>query len=78
MLTVKQAAERLGVSVGLIYALCAARRLRHERHGLGRGKILIPEDSLQEYRRRCTIEAGERAKPAPAPKNAKLKYLSLE
>lgn len=59
VLTVKQAAERLGVSPALVYALCARRRLRHERHGLGRGKILIPEEALEEYRRRQTVDAEE-------------------
>ena len=57
-LTVRQAAERLGVSPSLVYALCASKRLAHERHGLGRGKILIPEEALEEYRRRQTVAAG--------------------
>jgi excisionase family DNA binding protein len=59
VLTVKQAAARLGVSPALIYALVAAKKIRHERHGLGRGAIRIPEDALEEYRRRCTVEAEE-------------------
>jgi excisionase family DNA binding protein len=59
MLTVKQAAERLGVSPALIYALVSARKIRHERHGLRRGAIRIPEDALDEYRRRCTVDVGE-------------------
>ncbi len=50
MLTVAQAAERLGVSRALIYSLVAARRLRHERIGLKRGVIRIPDDALDEYR----------------------------
>ena len=58
-LTVKQAAERLGVSPSLVYALCAAGKIRHERHGLGRGRIVIPEAGLDEYRRGC--EATGRA-----------------
>ena len=41
MLTVKQAAEILNVSPGLIYALCAQGKLVHERYGLGRGTIRI-------------------------------------
>ncbi len=56
MLTVKAAAERLGVSPALIYALVAARKIRHERHGLGRGAIRIPEDALVEYRQSVTVE----------------------
>ena len=58
VLSVRQAAERLGVSPSLVYALCASKRLAHERHGLGRGKILIPEGALEEYRRRQTVAAG--------------------
>ena len=50
MLTVAQAAERLGVWRALIYSLVAARKLRHERIGLKRGVIRIPDDALDEYR----------------------------
>ena len=59
MLTVKQAADRLGISPALVYALCSARRIRHERYGLGRGKIVIPGEALDEYRNRCTVPAEE-------------------
>jgi excisionase family DNA binding protein len=58
-LTVRQVAERLGVSPSCVYTLCAAGRIRHERHGLGRGVIRIPEDALEEYRLRCVREAEE-------------------
>lgn len=51
MLTVKQVAERLGISPSLVYGLCSAGKIRHERHGLGRGCIRVPEDALDEYRR---------------------------
>lgn len=73
MLTVKDAAELLGVSQALIYALCSARKLRHQRHGLRRGAIRIPEDALAEYQARCTVDVGETppadddAVPVPAP-----------
>jgi excisionase family DNA binding protein len=72
MLTVKAAAERLGVSPALIYALVAARKIRHERHGLRRGAIRIPEDALDEYRARCTVDVGEapdadQEEPVPVP-----------
>lgn len=63
-MTVKEAATLLGISTALVYALVAARKIRHERHGLGRGAIRIPEDALEEYRRRHTIEAtGEETRP---------------
>ena len=68
LLSVKQTAERLGVSPALVYALCAQKRITHERHGLGRGTIRIPEDALEEYRRASTVEAGAGTLTAPAPK----------
>ncbi len=63
MLSVKQCADRLGVSAALVYALCAARRIRHERHGLGRGTIRVSQEALEEYRRsvsrRCELHTTE-------------------
>lgn len=68
-LTVKQAAERLGVSVPLIYALCAAKKLRHERHGLGRGTIRISVEAIDEYRESVTT--------VPAAPEARRKFKHL-
>ena len=34
------------------------QRIRHERHGMGRGTIRIPEDALDEYRQTVTVEAA--------------------
>lgn len=74
MMTVKQAAETLGVSAGLMYELVAARRIAHERHGLGRGKILIPLVAIEDYRLRQTI--GVQLESVRArPRRAKLKHL---
>lgn len=79
LLSVRAAAERLGVSTALLYALCAARRIRHERHGLGRGRIKIPEEALDEYRLAQTVEArGERPRsisPPPQPQRPRLRHL---
>lgn len=71
MLTVKQAAERLGLSVSLVYALCAAKKLRHERHGLRRGTIRIPEDAIDEYHRSVTV-----APVARAPDGRRFRHLT--
>jgi excisionase family DNA binding protein len=77
-LSVKQAAERLGVSTKLVYALCASRRLRHERHGLGRGRIKIPQDALEEYRRSVTVGVGrEAAASPPAPEKATAAHFEI-
>jgi excisionase family DNA binding protein len=77
VLSVKAAADRLGVSTALIYSLCAARRIRHRRVGLGRGKILIPEDALEEFGEKCTVRTEEAASEPPPPKpRVRLKHLS--
>lgn len=78
LLMVKEVATILGISPALVYGLCAAKKIRHERHGLKRGAIRIPEDALDEYRRRCTIEAEEAASvPPPKPKPVKLRHLEV-
>jgi len=77
LLTVAETAERLGISLAVVYALCSARRIRHERHGLKRGKILIPESALEEYRRLRTVEVeGERRSDA-APPLSNFKHLHV-
>lgn len=68
LLSVSEAAEQLGVSPALIYALCAHKRIRHERHGLGRGRIKIPENALEEYRQRVTVEVEAKGQRPLAPK----------
>jgi excisionase family DNA binding protein len=77
LFSVQQAAAQLGVSPGLVYALCASKRIRHERHGLGRGKIRIPEDAIEEYRRSVTVPARPEATMTPPPARVQLKHLKL-
>lgn len=76
MLTVKAASERLGVSQALIYALIAARKIRHERHGMRRGAIRIPLDALAEYQQRCTVPT-EGEQPSAAPRRTVRPSLEL-
>jgi excisionase family DNA binding protein len=59
-LTVKEAATRLRLSSAAVYALCAGKLLRHSRVGVGRGKILIPPDAIDEYLARGTVRSAER------------------
>lgn len=62
-LTVKEAAPQLRLSVASVYALCAGRKLRHQRVGVGRGKIVIPADAIDEYLAKGTVKSIE-AHPA--------------
>ena len=49
-LTVKQVAERLGVSASQVYALCASGKLPNRRFGNGgRGAIRVSEEQLAEF-----------------------------
>jgi excisionase family DNA binding protein len=75
LLSVKDAASRLGVSAGLIYSLVAGRKLRFVRVGNGRGRIRIPEDAIDEYLSRVTFAPQEPKVPAV---RVKLKHLSLD
>jgi excisionase family DNA binding protein len=76
VLTVRQAAERLGISQSLVYSLIAGRKLRYCRVGNGRGRLRIPEDAIGEYLARCTFETEEERKPSSAS-TPKLKHLRL-
>lgn len=58
-LTVKEAAAELRCSAATVYALCSARRLRHQRVGVGRGKIVIPPDAVAEYLAKGTVRSTE-------------------
>ena len=58
-LSVRQAAERIGISVSLTYALLVRKMIRHERHGLGRGRYVITAEAIEEYRRSRAVGAGE-------------------
>ncbi len=77
LLTVREAAKQLGISTGLVYGLCACKRLRHERYGLGRGVIRIPEDALDEFRESVTIGNPDLDAPAKKATPMKLKHLTL-
>jgi excisionase family DNA binding protein len=61
--TVKEAADELTLSAASVYALVAAKKLRHVRVGMGRGKILVPADAIREYLSKGTVVSAE-AHPA--------------
>ena len=81
-MTIRQVAERIGISLGLVYSLCQLGVIRHTRHGRpgSRGCIRISEEALAEYLAACEREpAGRRQEPPPAPrpKPVKLQHLRL-
>lgn len=63
--TIKQAADRTGMSTSLLYQICAERRLPHFRLGRDgkRGKILIEESDLDAFLLASKVEAGIKAPP---------------
>jgi excisionase family DNA binding protein len=50
---VKEAAIRLEVGVGTVYALVAAGKLRCYRVGVGRGTIRVSEEQIAEFLASC-------------------------
>jgi excisionase family DNA binding protein len=76
-MTVREAAKILEVCPALVYALCAAGKIRHERHGLGRGAIRISPEALEEYRKSCTVGIIQGASVPLGKKPPPLKHLSL-
>jgi excisionase family DNA binding protein len=75
MLTPRQAAQKVGVSVGLVYAWVEAKLLPHYRAGLkGRGgKILISESDLLAFWESLKVEADpDQERRAAAPPKGKL------
>jgi len=77
LLTIAEAALALNVSEATVRGLCTARKVRHERHGRGRGTIRISLDALGEYRAAVTVLPGTEAKSTPHQR-AELKHLSLD
>ena len=66
-MTVKQAAERIGISCSLVYALCRSGVLGHTRHGRPgkRGTIRIIDEAVAEYLASCKDEGRPEAAPIP-------------
>ena len=68
-LTVRQVAERLGISRPQAYALCKSGKLPHHRFGNGRGAIRISEEQLAEF-----LEATRFKPPVELPE---LRHIQL-
>jgi len=54
--TIAATARVLGISSSLVYGLCKVGKIRHERHGLGRGTIRISPEALDEYRKAAEVK----------------------
>jgi excisionase family DNA binding protein len=71
VLTVQEAAKRLGVSVSLVYELCSRGRITHHRLGVRKGRIRITEEALQRYLDSTIVRDGEgRDGTPPPPRNS--------
>jgi excisionase family DNA binding protein len=78
LLSIREAAEALNVSPNTVRGLCKRRKIRHERHGLGRGVIRIPPDAIEEYRSSVTVRPSDIQRLPPAPVRKRLRNLSRD
>jgi excisionase family DNA binding protein len=60
-MTVRQTAERIGISPSLVYELCRLGVIKHTRHGRPgkRGCIRISEEAIAEYLASCMRDKPE-------------------
>ena len=74
MLTVKQVAERLGVSESLVYEWCSEGVLPHYRFGRKgrRGKILIDETEFDAFLAGCRQEGRQDTATMPELRHIQL------
>jgi len=72
-LTIRESAQRLGVSPSLVYAWCRKKLLTHFRFGRpgNRGKILVPEEELASFTERFKVT------PESALPPIRLKHIRL-
>lgn len=64
LLTIKQAAEYLGISARTIYALASAKKVACYRVGPNGGRLQFSQVDLDAYRQSCRVEV-ENPKPLP-------------
>jgi excisionase family DNA binding protein len=78
-MTVKEAAERLEICPGLVYALCRAGVIRHSRVGMPgtRGTIRISEEAVAEYRQAREVGPAVTRPTSPPRPKVKLHHLQL-
>ncbi len=74
MLTVKEVAARLKVSVATVYNLVAQGKLACHRIGTGRGAVRVSEDQLRSFLERTEQKTAGAEPRRPAPR-VKLNHL---
>lgn len=76
-LTVGDVAERLGLSKDAVYQLCSKEHaaMRHLRMGGARATIRIPEDAVDEFITRVTVEPTTIAGREPESPDPPLRYV---
>ena len=62
MMTVQQAAGRIGISASKLYQLVAGRQIGHYRVG---GRILFSDEDVASFIARCRVGVIAGAPPAP-------------
>ncbi len=77
-MTVREAANFLGVSQGIVYALCASGKLEHERYGIGRGTIRIWPEALASFRASSRRHVGEKVPSNPIKRHPAECYRQLD
>jgi excisionase family DNA binding protein len=75
MLSVKQAAHRLGISRQKLYLMVSRREIPHFKIG---SKILFTEADLQAYLAGCRVEPRKPVPVPSVPPAKALRHLSLE
>ncbi len=80
MLTVRKAAEKAGVSPGLVYVWVESGVLTHYRMGKpgSRGSIRIAEDDLDVFLQSMKKENGTEMTSPPRKRKVILKHLKLK
>lgn len=78
LLTINEAASRLQVSTALVYQLCARSLLRHQRVGVGRGVIRVPEEALTEYLQSREVCVKDKSPPLMKSGPKKFKHISVK
>ena len=71
LLTVREVAERLRISIGSVYAAIEDGRLKAYRLGRG-GALRISEENLRSFLESCAVENSEEPKPARTYRHLKV------